>query len=267
MVTARIPTFLRCGAFSLLASALLAVGLAACQKETVCPPPPPVKPCPTPATAAAASTVPMPPPAAGPGELPAGTLLVAPDEGHNSFSAVFEAPLGERITANSSSVDCSVSYDDKTNSFSGGCSVPLTSIMVDNDSTKTEHFQQWSTNKKSEAKDCRYEAKFDSVKLASSLVAGVPAKFSVDVPFTVCGRARVDAGLEHIEGTAVLLPPAGDTPTKTVRVRAQIDGFSRDKYHIGPAYTDGWLARVQKLANVVADQGSITLSLFARTKE
>jgi hypothetical protein len=195
---------------------------------------------------------------------------VDPDAGKNNFTAVFEAPLGERITAQSSSVECAVKYDDKANAFSGSCSVPLPTIMVDNEPTKTDHFQQWSTNKKSDPKDCRFEAKFEAVKLASALAPGAPAKFAADIPFTVCGRARTDAGKEHVEGTAVLVPPAPDAEpgaVKTVRVRAQIDGFSRDKYHIGPAYTDGWLARVQKLANVVADTGSIQLSLFAKTKE
>jgi hypothetical protein len=220
-----------------------------------------------------AKNVPPPEPAtpvapAGPGELGAGPLAVDPEAGQNAFTAVFEAPLGERITAQSSSVECAATFDAKANSFTGTCSVPLTTIMVDNEPTKTEHFQQWSTNKKTEPKDCKFEAKFDTVKLASALTAGAPAKFSADVPFTVCGRSRVDGGKEHVVGTAVLLPPAPDAPpVKTVRIRAQIDGFSRDQYHIGPAYTDGWLARVQKLANVVADAGSIQLSLFAKTKE
>jgi hypothetical protein len=200
------------------------------------------------------------------GALPGGPLVVDGDAGNNNFTAVFEAPLGERITAVSSAVDCAVTWDDKANTFGGTCAVPLMSIMVDSDSTKTDHFQQWATNKKIEPSACKFEAKFDGVKPAGPLTAGVPVKFATDVPFTICGRARVDGGREHVEGTALLFPPERSM-VKTVRVRAQIDGFNRDRYHIGPAYTDGWLARVQKLAPVVAEEGSISLSLFAKPKE
>src|SRR5260370_24543137 len=69
-----------------------------------------------------------------------GGLKVDPDSGNNKFDAKFDAPLGEMIVATSSQVACDVSY--QGGSASGTCSVPLTSIMVDNEPTKTEHFRQ-----------------------------------------------------------------------------------------------------------------------------
>ena len=81
------------------------------------------------------------------------------------FTAVFDAKLGERITAQSSAVGCDLTFEEKTGTASGACSVPLTSIKVDNEETKTEHFQQWVTNKKGEPKDCRLEAKLVDVKV------------------------------------------------------------------------------------------------------
>ena len=47
---------------------------------------------------------------------------------------------------------------------------------------------------------------------------------------------------------------------------ATVAGFDRDAYRIGPKYTDGWLARVQALATVVAEKGAVELSLFAKAK-
>lgn len=114
-----------------------------------------------------------------------------PDAGNNVFTAVFDAKLGERITAQSSAVGCDLTYDQKIGTASGACSVPLTSIKVDNEETKTEHFQQWVTNKKSEPKDCRLEAKFQQVKVGK-LVPEQPATFTSQIPFTVCGRGPVD---------------------------------------------------------------------------
>src|SRR3954468_15272379 len=95
--------------------------------------------------------------------LPA-ALHVDPEAGNSKFNATFDAPLGERINAVSSAVGCDLDYDEKAGSASGTCSVPLTSIMVDNEPTKTEHFQQWTTNKKVEPKDCKLEAKFSGLK-------------------------------------------------------------------------------------------------------
>lgn len=190
---------------------------------------------------------------------------VDPNVGNSTFNAVFDAKLGERINATSSAVDCDVIYDEKAGTVSGTCSVPLVSIKVDNEDTKTEHFQQWATNKKMEAKDCKFEAKFNGVKVGK-LVAETPVQFTADVPFTTCGRARADGGKEKVSGNAILFPPGTYGEAKTVRVRATIQKFNRDQYRIGPKYTDGWLAKVQSLAKVVADEGTIELSLFAKAK-
>ncbi len=188
-------------------------------------------------------------------------LTVNAEAGNNTFSAVFDAPLGERINAVSSSVRCDLSYDDKTVKASGTCSVPLTSIMVDNEETKTEHFRDWVTNKKTKPEACRFEAKFDGVRLSEPLVPDKTAKFTADVPFTVCGRPRTDGRKEHVEGTALLIP--GSEP-KTIKIRAHISNFNRDAYQIGPKYTAGWLARVQSLAKVVAEEGTVDLTVFAK---
>lgn len=186
-------------------------------------------------------------------------LTVDPEKGNNTFSAVFDAPLGERINAVSSRVKCDLTVDDAGATVSGTCSVPLATIEVDNEPTKTEHFHQWATNKKGDPKTCQLEAKLDKVKLAPPL-GDKPSKFSADVPFTVCGRARQDGGKEHVEGSTMFLP---DRPAKTWRVRARIEKFNRESYHIGPRWTDGWFSRVQQLAPVVAPVGSIDFSLFA----
>ncbi|MCM2333056.1 MAG: hypothetical protein NDI82_03810 [Anaeromyxobacteraceae bacterium] len=192
-------------------------------------------------------------------------LTVNPEAGNSGFSAVFDAKLGERINAVSSAVGCEVTFDEKAGLASGRCSVPLTSITVDNDATKSEHFHDWATNKRSDAKACRIEAVFSGVRLGA-LVAEQPVPFSAEIPFTVCGRARADGGKEKVSGTAVLFPPGAYGDRKTIRIRATVAAFDRDAYRIGPGYTDGWLARVQSLAKVVAEQGTVELSLFAKTK-
>lgn len=66
-----------------------------------------------------------------------------------------------------------------------------------------------------------------------------------------------------MEGTAVLLPTEG-TSRKTIKIKAHLGQFSRDRYRIGPKYTEGWLSRVQSLANIVADEGAIDLTVFAK---
>src|SRR3982074_169724 len=123
-------------------------------------------------------------------------LKVDPDAGNNKFDATFDAPLGEKIVATSSAVGCNLTVADAT--VSGTCTVPLSSIMVDSEPTKTEHFQQWVTNKKSDPKSCKIEAKLEGVKLAGPLAAA-PQKFSGEAAFTVCGRPRSDRGQEEIE--------------------------------------------------------------------
>lgn len=191
-------------------------------------------------------------------------LRVDPDAGNNTFSAVFDAKLGERITAQSSAVACDLRYDEKTGLAAGRCSVPLTTVRVDNEDTKTEHFRQWVTNRKSDPAACRFEATFEGVKVGA-LVPERAVPFSARVPFTVCGRKPVDGREEAVKGTALLFPPGAYGERRTLRIRATIEGFDRDAYRIGPRYTEGWLARVQSLAKVVADQGTIELSLFAKS--
>jgi hypothetical protein len=202
---------------------------------------------------------------AAPAAALAEELTVNPDAGNSSFSAVFDAALGERINAVSSSVGCRITLDEQAGVASGTCSVPLLSIKVDADETKSDHFHQWTTNKKSDPKDCKLEATFSGVKVGT-LVPEKPVAFTAEVPFTVCGRARADGGKETVTGTAMLFPPGSYGTAKTIRIRANIASFDRDAYRIGPRYTDGWLARVQSLAKVVAEKGSIELSLFAKAR-
>lgn len=192
--------------------------------------------------------------------------LVDPDAGNNNFASVFDAPFGERINAVSSALDCAMAYDDSKQTASGVCTVGVTTIRVDNDDTKSEHFQQWATQKKSEPKDCRIQARFDNVKLSAPLASKKGVTFTAEVPFTVCGRRRVDGGKERVEGSAMLFPPGEYGTAKTLRIRARIAKFDREKYEIGPRFTDGWLARVQSLANVVAVEGTVDISLFAKVR-
>lgn len=203
--------------------------------------------------------------AAAPALAHADAFEVSPDAGNNSLSAVFDAKLGERISAVSSSVGCELTYDPASGTASGTCSVPLTSIRVDNDDTKSDHFRQWVTNKKSDPATCRLEASFSGVAVGK-LAPETPAPFSTELPFRVCGRGRSDGGKEKVTGTALLFPAGSYGEKRTIRIRATVAGFDRDAYRIGPKYTEGWLARVQSLAQVVAQTGTIDLSLFAKAK-
>jgi hypothetical protein len=196
-------------------------------------------------------------------QVRAAEYRVDPDAGNNTFSAVFDAALGERITAQSAAVGCEVSYDRAAGVASGRCEVPLASIRVDAEETKTEHFRQWATNRRSDPAACRLEARFEAVRVGP-LAPAAPAPFSADVPFTVCGRARADGARERLAGTALLLPAGEYGSAETIRIRASVERFDREAYRVGPAFTDGWLARVQALAKVVAREGRIDLSLFAR---
>lgn len=192
-------------------------------------------------------------------------FAVDPEAGNNTFSAVFDAKLGERINAVSSAVGCELRYDERAGTASGRCSVPLSSIRVDNDDTKSDHFRQWATNKKADPEACRLEAAFEGVKVGA-LAAETPVPFRAEIPFQVCGRGRADGGKESLSGTALLFPAGAYGDRKTIRIRATIAAFDRDAYRIGPRYTDGWLARVQSLAKVVAESGTVELSLFARSR-
>ena len=67
-------------------------------------------------------------------------LRVDGKAGNNTLNAVFDAPLGERITATSSAVSCDIRVDPE--GLGGRCSVPLASITVDAYPTKSDHFRQ-----------------------------------------------------------------------------------------------------------------------------
>ena len=143
----------------------------------------------------------------------------------------------------------------------GSCSVPLVSIMVDNEPTKTEHFQQWATNKKGEPRQCAIEAQLAGVSVKPAALSQTPGKISGEAAFTVCGKSREGGGKEKITGTAMKLADG------RIRLRVHVDKFSRDRYRIGPKYTEGWLSRVQQLAPVVADAGTLDIALFAQASE
>jgi hypothetical protein len=192
--------------------------------------------------------------------LAATALTVDPAAGNSKFDAVFDAPLGEKIDAMSSAVSCNITYD-AVGGAQGSCSVPLTSIMVDNEPTKTEHFQQWATNKKTSPKNCKIEAVLSGVKAEPVLLSGKESKISGEATFTVCGKAREGGGKEKLTGTAM------KTADGKVRLRVRVEHFNRDQYKVGPKYTEGWLQRVQQLAPVVAEEGAIDISLFAKTQE
>jgi len=143
------------------------------------------------------------------------------------------------------------------------CSVPLTAIKVDSDDIKTEHFQQWATNKKSDPKKCTFDLDVPSVTLPSALQEKQPVSFSTEGTFTICGRKREGGQPEKIQGAIVLLPAGSLGDGKAYRIRAKVEGFNREQYSISPKATAGWLARVQQLANVVATDGTIDVNIFA----
>jgi polyisoprenoid-binding protein YceI len=188
---------------------------------------------------------------------------VDPEAGSNTMDAVFDAAIGERIMAVSSAIGCTVTVDEEKKTGHAVCTVPLASIKVDNDETKTEHFQQWVTNKKVDAKQCEFKLDLPNVKVDSTIEPMKPAAFETTGTFTVCGRARDDNGAEIIRGTLIYLPAGSYKPNRTLRIRATVDGFNRERYGIGPGFTPGWLARVQQLVPVVAKDGAISVNLFA----
>jgi hypothetical protein len=188
---------------------------------------------------------------------------VDPEAGNNTISAVFDAALGERIMAVSSGVGCTITADEGKLEARAKCSVPLTALRVDNDDIKTEHFQQWATNKKVDAKQCMFELDVPNVKLPPPVEEKKPVSFTTEGTFTICGRKRDGGGPERIQGTVIYLPPGTYGEARTLRVRARIDDFNREQYGISPKNTDGWLAWVQQLANVVATEGAIEVNIFA----
>ena len=151
--------------------------------------------------------------------------MVDLDAGNNTFNAVFDAALGERITAVSSMVGCTIKTDEAKGEGHATCSVPLTSIKVDSDDTKTEHFQQWATNKKSEPEKCTFELDVPKVKLPSALQEKQPVAFATEGTFTICGRKQEGGHAEKIQGTIVLLPAGSLGEGKAYRIRAKVEGF------------------------------------------
>ena len=201
---------------------------------------------------------------AAPAIASAAPYATNPDAGNNSLSAVFDAAIGERITAVSSAVDCTLSVDEPTQTGTATCRVPLTTIEVDNEPTKTEHFQQWATNKKGSPDECALELEVDEIKIEQPVAAKVPAEFETTGTFTVCGRKKEGGGAEKITGTIIHLPAGTYGSQETIRIRAKVSDFDREAYGISPASTPGWLARVQSLAPVVASKGDIEVNLFAK---
>jgi len=191
------------------------------------------------------------------------TFTVDPEAGNNTFSAVFDASLGERIMAVTSGIGCTVTVDEGTLQGHAKCSVPLKGVKVDNDDTKTGHFQQWATNKKIAPEKCTFELDVPDVKLPSALEEKKPVAFTADGTFTICGRKRDDGGTEHLTGTVISLPASSPGDPRTLRIRARIEHFDRERYGISPKNTAGWLARVQQLASVVATEGTIDVNIFA----
>ncbi len=190
-------------------------------------------------------------------------FAVDPEAGNNTFSAVFDAAIGERITAVSSAVGCTLSVDEAKLQGKASCSVPLTSIRVDNDDTKSDHFRQWATNKKVDPRKCLFKLEVLGLKLDTAVEAMKPVPFETEGMFTICGRSRDDKGDEKISGTIIYLPAGSYKDVRTLRIRGKIEDFNRERYQIGPKWTDGWLARVQELAPVVATDGTIEVNLFA----
>jgi hypothetical protein len=190
-------------------------------------------------------------------------FLVDPEAGSSTLTAVFDASVGERITAVSSQIGCTLEVDEAKLTGKARCSVPLKSIMVDNDATKSEHFAQWATNKKVEPEKCTLDVTIPEVALKPPVEAKQPVAFTTQGTFTICGRARDDKGSERITGTIVYLPPGSHGPSQTLRIRAHLEGFDRERYGVSPKNTAGWLARVQQLADVVATEGVIDINAFA----
>ncbi len=188
---------------------------------------------------------------------------VDPEVGNNAFTAVFDSQIGERITAVSSAVGCTLTVDEAKREGRASCSVPLGSVRVDNDDTKTEHFGQWATNKKTDPKQCTFQVEVPVVTLPSPVEPKTAVAFTTEGRFTICGRPRDDGEAEHIQGTVVYLPAGTYGAKRTLRIRAKVEHFNRERYGVSPKNTAGWLARVQQLAPVVGIEGTIEVNLFA----
>jgi len=194
-------------------------------------------------------------------------FTVDPEVGNNTFTAVFDATIGERITAVSSAVGCTLTVDEAKLEGRAKCSLPLTSVRVDNDDTKSEHFAQWATNKKMDPAKCTFDLDVPAVKLPAPVEPKKPVPFTTEGTFTICGRPHADHRPERIQGTVIYLPAGTYGSKRTLRIRARIEGFDREKYGVSPKNTAGWLARVQQLADVVATEGTIDVNVFGTSPD
>ena len=130
-------------------------------------------------------------------------FAVDPEAGNNTFTAVFDAAIGERITAVSSAVACTLTVDEAKVEGKASCSVPLTSIRVDNDDVKSEHFRQWATNKTVDPKKCVFALEVPAVKLAGPVewTAGWLARVQQLAP-VVATEGTIDVNLFAMEPQA-----------------------------------------------------------------
>lgn len=191
------------------------------------------------------------------------SFKVDPTTGSSTMRATFDSPLGERITAISTAVSCDLDFSPQ-GTATGKCSLPLQSISVDNEPDKTEHFQQWATNKKSDPGECLLEFEIDKAQTAGNEVKPMEViQIRATGWFTICGRKHDEGNRETLRGAVVLFPPGERGPGRVVKISATIEGFHRDSYKVGPEFTEGWLPRFQKLAKVVGHVGTIELNLFA----
>lgn len=195
------------------------------------------------------------------------TFAVDPEAGNNAFTAVFDAAIGERISAVSSAIGCTLTVDEVKLEGHATCSVPLSSIRVDNDDTKTEHFGEWATNKQSEPSKCTFDLDVPKVTLPPPVEERKAVAFSAEGTFTLCGRKRDDKRPEKISGTVIYLPAGTYGSKRTLRIRAHLEQFNREKYGVSPQNTPGWRARVQQLAPVVAAEGTIDVNIFATSPD
>ena len=108
-----------------------------------------------------------------------------------------------------------------------------------------------------------FKLEVPGLKLDTAVEPMKPVPFETEGTFTICGRPRDDKGKEKISGTIIYLPAGSYKDVRTLRIRGKIEDFNRERYQIGPKWTDGWLARVQELAPVVATDGTIEVNLFA----
>src|SRR2546430_5745428 len=113
-------------------------------------------------------------------------MLAAARGGVRTASASsFAAQTGALFTAVCSAVGCTLTVDEAKREGRASCSVPLGSVRVDNDDTKTEHFGQWATNKKTDPKQCTFQVEVPVVTLPSPVEPKTPVAFTTEGRFTI----------------------------------------------------------------------------------